>query len=261
MQDYNLIIQKYVKSIEWLREEFLEMDKIANPIMGIKDWDDSACIKFGNKKILASIDGPYTKRLVMKSALIHASTDILVKGGKPLFALDTLIGNEKDCKDMVGSLKKQALEMGIPILGGNTLFEETEPRCSLAVFGGLLTEKPIRDNNAKKGDVLALVGEPIWGEQDERIKKAKTLFKTWYEMLSKKIKIHAAKDVTKGGLISTVYEMEQKSGLEFELDELSLPLTRNLDNFLVSVSEKEYEKMAEICKRNDCRILKIGMVG
>lgn len=260
MGDFNSIIKKYVKSIEWLREEFLEMDKILNPVMGIKDWDDSACIKFENKKILASVDGPYTKRLVMKSALIHASTDVVVKGGRPMFALDTLIGNEKDCKEMAGSLKKQALAMQIPILGGNTLFEDTEPRCSLTVFGELLTEEPIRDSGAKKDDLLALIGEPIWGEQEERIEKAKKLFRTWYKILDSKIKIHAAKDVTKGGLISTIYEMEEKSGLEFELDKIPLPLTRNLDNFLISISEKEYEKISEICRKNNCSLLRVGMM-
>ncbi len=261
MQDYNSIIRKYIKSIEWLREEFLDMDEIANPVMGIRDWDDSACIKFGNRKILASIDGPYTKRLVMKSALIHASTDIVVKGGKPLFAMDTLIGSEKDCKEMAASLKKQALAIEIPILGGNTLFENTEPRCSLAVFGKLLTEEPIRDSGAKKGDILALLGEPIWGEQEERIKKAKKLFRTWYEILDKGIEIHAAKDVTKGGLISAVYEMEQKSKLKFRIDDdIQFPLTRNLDNFLIALPEGRYKKIEEICKRNDCSFLKVGII-
>lgn len=261
MQDYNLIVQKYVKSIEWLRDEFLEMDRIANPIMGIKDWDDSTCVKFGNKKILASVDGPYTKRLVMKSALIHASTDIVVKGGKPLFALDTLIGSEDDCRDMVKSLKKQALAMEIPILGGNTFFEDTEPRCSLTVFGELLTKEPIRDNGAKKDDLLALIGEPIWGEQEERIKKAKNLFGAWYEILDSKIEIHAAKDVTKGGLISTIYEMEQKSGLKFRIDDnIQFPLTRNLDNFLVAVPQEAYDQIKAIAENNGCNTYKIGSI-
>lgn len=262
MQDYNQIVQKYVKSIEWLREEFLEMDNIANPVMGIADWDDSACIKFGNKKILASADGPYTKRLAMKSALIHASTDILVKGGKPLFALDTLTGSEADIREMAGSLKKQALAMEIPILGGNTLFEDTEPRCSLAIFGELLTREPIRDNGAKKGDIIALIGEPIWGGQEERIKKAKKLFRTWYEILDKEIEIHAAKDVTKGGLISAVYEMEKKSGLKLRIDgNITFPSTRNLDNFLISISKKEYKEISEICRKNNCSFWKIGLAG
>ena len=87
----NTLIEKYVNSIEWIREEFIMMDDLINPIMGIKDWDDSCAVEFSGK-LVVSTDGPYKKRLVMKSALIHAATDVIVKGAKPLFALDTLIG-------------------------------------------------------------------------------------------------------------------------------------------------------------------------
>ncbi len=90
------LIDRYVNSLDWIREELLEMDDVAKPIMGIKSWDDSACIKFGNKKLVISVDGPYTKRLVLKSALIHATTDVVVKGARPLFALDTVIGSKKE---------------------------------------------------------------------------------------------------------------------------------------------------------------------
>jgi len=253
------LIRRHVKSIQWLRDELMEMDSLAKPVMGIRDWDDSVAVNFGGKRLIVSVDGPYAKRLVMKSALIHASTDVVVKGARPLFALDTLIGTEAEIGEMVRSLKIQALEMKIPILGGNTFFEETEPRCSLTVIGELLIKEPIRDSTAKKGDTLLLIGDPLWGEQDERIDKAKLMFKTWFEILDK-VKIHAAKDVTKGGIISAVYEMEQKSGLEFNLGKIPVSVTRNLDNFLVTVSQDDYEEIQSIAGRNGCSIYKIGKV-
>jgi len=254
-------IKKYVTSIEWLRTLFLDFDKTAKPIMGIKDWDDAVCVKFGNKKLVVSVDGPYTKRLIMKSALIHASTDVVVKGARPLFALDTLIGNEPEIKEMTKSLKKQGKAMNLPILGGNTLFEDTEPRCNLTVVGELLTKKPIRDCNAKKGDVLALIGEPIWGSQNDRIKIAKKLFSTWFEILDHGIRINAAKDVTKGGLIPTLYEISTKSRVKVKLEkEIPFSMTRNLDNFLVSTDEKEIKKIEKICKSKDCTFVRIGNV-
>jgi len=255
----NDLIEKYVKSLEWLREEFLEMDDMINPVMGIKDWDDSCVIEFSGK-LVASTDGPYTKRLIMKSALIHAATDVVVKGAKPLFALDTLIGCDKEIREMAESLKRQALAMKIPILGGNTMPEDAEARCNLTVIGKLIINEPIRDSGAKENDLLILIGEPIWGEQDERLKKAKKLFKTWFEILNNEIKIHAAKDVTKGGLVSCVYEISEKSGVEFKLNSDSIPysMTRNLDNFLVSVSERNCEKIIGICERNRCEIVVIG---
>lgn len=256
------LIERFVKGIEWIRSEFLEMNSFLNPIMGIKDWDDSVCVKFGNKKLIVSVDGPYSKRLVMKSALIHASTDVVVKGARPLFALDTLIGTEPELREMVQSLKRQALAMNIPILGGNTMFEETEPRCSLTVVGELLLEEPIRDCNAKSGDTLMLIGEPIWGEAEERIPRAKKLFETWFEILNSGIRINSAKDVTKGGLVSTLYEISEKSVVEFELkkERIPFPMTRNLDNFLISVPGGNYEKISEICMKNKCKILRVGKV-
>ncbi|MBN2013992.1 MAG: hypothetical protein JW778_02320 [Candidatus Altiarchaeota archaeon] len=254
------LIERYVKSLDWLHAYFSEMDDLLKPIMGIRDWDDSVCIGFGDKKLLASVDGPYTKRLVMKSALIHAVTDVVVKGGRPLFALDTLIGTREEVKEMAESLKRQALAMRIPILGGNTLFEEVEPRCSITVFGELLLDEPIRDNSMKPGDIMTLVGEPIWGSQEERILKAQKLFETWFEVLEK-VEIHAAKDVTKGGLVSTLYEMSEKSGLRFQLESgIQFPMTRNLDNFIVFASEKEYEALSRISEKKSCPVNRIGVV-
>lgn len=255
------LIKKHVESILWLRDELLGMDSIAKPLMGIRDWDDSVAVEFGGKKLIVSVDGPYTKRLVMKSALIHASTDVVVKGARPLFALDTVIGTEEEIREMVQSLKRQALAMEIPILGGNTFFEETEPRCSLTVVGELLTDEPIRDSTAKRGDILLLIGEPLWGEQEERIEKAKVMFRTWFQILEKGIKIHASKDVTKGGLISAIYEMEKKSGLKFKLDDNTpVSTTRNLDNFLVAVSPDNHKEIEAIAKKNGCAIYKIGSI-
>ncbi|ODS35865.1 MAG: hypothetical protein A7316_03135 [Candidatus Altiarchaeales archaeon WOR_SM1_86-2] len=256
---YEDIINRHIHSLEFLREEFSGMDNLTDlkVIMGIRDWDDSACVKFGGKKLVASVDGPYKKRLVMKSALIHASTDVVVKGAVPLFALDTLIGGREDIEEMAASLRVQSEAMKIPILGGNTMFEENaKPRANLAVIGELMLDEPIRDCGAKKGDKLMLIGEPIWGDQEERIEKAKRLFFTWFEILSAGVKVNASKDVTKGGLISTIYEISEKSGAEFEIRSIDakVHLTRNLDNFLISLDAKECERVLDICKRNDCHV-------
>jgi hypothetical protein len=259
--DEDELVDKYVRSISWLRELFLPMDELAKPVMGIRDWDDSVCVSFGEKKLLASTDGPYTKRLVSKSALIHAATDVIVKGGRPLFALDTLIGKRGDVEEMAQSLRVQALAMRIPILGGNTLFEEeAEPRCSITVVGELLLEEPIRDSGAEEGDAILLLGEPIWGRQDERIKKAEKLINTWF-MLIGKVRIHAAKDVTKGGLVSCLHEVAEKSGRRFKLnDDMPYSTTRNLDNFLIFASEKDLAQVSEICEKEGCPIRRIGSV-
>jgi selenophosphate synthetase-related protein len=237
------------------------MDTLAHPLMGIGDWDDAVCVKFVGKTLVASVDGPYTKRLVGKSALVHAATDVVVKGARPLFALDTLIGPKDEIREMVGSLKKQALAMGIPILGGNTLIDDVEPLANITVIGELVVPKPIRDCGAKKGDVIALLGEPIWGEQDERIRIAKKLFGCWFMILENRIRINAAKDVTKGGLISVAYEMQKKSKRKFNIKkELPYPPGRNLDNFILALPLGEYKKIEKIAAENKCGLERIGVV-
>ncbi|MFZ2455899.1 MAG: AIR synthase related protein [Candidatus Altiarchaeia archaeon] len=247
---YHSIIEKHVHSLAWMRDALLEMDSLIDPVMGVKSWDDAVVVSFGGKKLVASVDGPYAKRLVEKSALIHSATDVVVKGARPMFALDTLTGSEADIREMLFSLKEQALAMRIPILGGNTMVDPVaEPKCSLTVVGELIIDEPIRDCGACRGDVIALVGEPVWGSRLERIEKAQRLFCTWFKILEKGINIHASKDVTKGGLISAVHEVSEKSGRSFELsEEIPFSLTRNLDNFLICVSFEDSTKIAALCR-------------
>lgn len=236
--------------IAWLRGVFLDCDRLSRPVMGIGDWDDAACLEFGGKRLIASCDGPYKKRLVMKSALIHAATDVIVKGGRPLFALDTLGGPKKDVDEMARSLKEQAMRLKIPLVGGNTNLEG-EPMASIFVAGELLVDEPIRDSTGKSGDRLILLGEPIWGGQEERFGKAQTLFDCWYALLGK-VEISASKDVTKGGLVQTAKEIAGKSGLECELFDVKLHKYRNLDNFLLSADSKNAKRIMEEASRLGC---------
>lgn len=252
-------VERYVRDIEWIRGKLLPMDALIKPVMGIRDWDDAVVIKFNGKKLVASVDGPYKKRLVLKSALVHASTDVVVKGARPLFALDALTGLKPDLEEMLDSLKIQAEALGIPILGGNTFVEDVEPSCSIAVVGELLADEPIRDSTAEAGDVVCLLGQPIWGDCQERIQKAMTLFNTWYAII-KKAKINSAKDVTKGGVVSVVYEMEKKSNKKFRLAGIPYPMTRNLDNFILTLPDSEYTKLNKACIKHDCRLCRIGVV-
>jgi len=242
-----------------MRDLLSPLDEILNPVMGVRDWDDAACVEFKGR-LIVSADGPYAKRLVLKSALIHAAGDVVVKGGTPLFALDTMIGPEEDVLEMITALKAQAEAMMIPLVGGNTLFDDVEPRCSITVAGRLVCNEPVRDNGAEEGDAIVLVGEPIWGGMEERIPKAKTLFDTWLQAITE-VDFHAAKDVTKGGLRAVVREMEWKSGRKFKLeDNLPYPSGRNLDNFIATLTEHEQAKLEKICAKNGCRLARIGRV-
>ncbi len=254
--------------IDWLRDVFAGFDDLADPrpVMGIRDWDDAACAEFCGGRLLLSCDGPYKKRLVMKSALIHASTDVIVKGGKPLLALDTLSGPEKDVREMAESLLEQGMRMKIPILGGNTNLEG-EPLASLFVVGRLLIPEPIRQSGGKSGDMLILLGEPLWGSMEERFQKAGALFSCWYGLLAHinagKLSINSSKDVTKGGLARTAKEIADASGTGLALGDPVLASARihkyrNLDNFLLSAGLKDAAAIKRIAASHGCPCVEAG---
>jgi uncharacterized protein len=242
----------------WIRDELACMDELANPVMGVSDWDDAVCIDFEGR-LIASTDGPYDKRLVMKSALIHASTDVLAKGAMPIFALENMIGCEDDIRDMVGSVKRQAEFMGIPVIGGNTKIEDASPRACFSVFGRLLLDEPIRDNGAQTGDAIVLVGAPLWGGQEERLELAGIMFDAWYEIIDT-VDVHAAKDVTKGGLRDTIAEMMLKSKRRFEITETPYHFDRNLDNIICTLDASDSEVVEGICSKRGCAFGHIGKV-
>ena len=251
-------IRKHFLECFWIHELLSDMDEKIKPIMGLNDFDDAVCVDL-KSKIIASTDGPYEKRLTLKSALIHACTDVWVKGGKPIFALNNLFGTIGDCKEMLEALHTQSKGIGLPILGGNTKYSEENPMCCITVIGELILDSPIRDCGAKSSDVIAIMGEPLWGEMDERIEKANALFAAWSEALAN-IQINSAKDVTKGGFEATSYEMMFKSKKEFELLDFPYSTTRNLDNFLLTLSEKDFEKLKIFCDKHKCVLHKIGFV-
>jgi len=252
------IIARHVTDLLWIRDELTGMDEMADPIMGAADFDDAVCIEMPGD-LLVSTDGPYDMRLVMKSALIHAATDVIVKGGRPRFALDNLAGPMDDVRTMLKSIAYQSRAMRIPVLGGNTKVEDVPPTACITVIGDLLLSEPIRDSGAGAGDIIALMGEPIWGERDERIEKAKTLFGAWYKALEK-VEISSAKDVTKGGLAAASHEMQQKSGRRFELDATPHHPGRNLDNFMIILKDDQCEELERICGDAGCPLLRIGRV-
>lgn len=247
-----------VLSQDWIREMLLDQDRMISPVMGISDFDDAVCHRVRGP-IVASTDGPYDIRLVVKSALIHAATDVVVKGAKPLFALDNLCGTKKDIRLMLSELSAQALAMEIPLIAGNTKEQDVSPTACITVIGELVLPYPIRDSQAISGDAIAVLGQPIWGSQKERIAKAKSLFDAWFEAIQK-VEIHAAKDITKGGILAQAYEMQRKSGTTFEIGKHPFHPTRNLDNFIIALSEPEFERLSDVFSHFRCPVHRIGNV-
>jgi selenophosphate synthetase-related protein len=86
------------------------------------------------------------------------------------------------------------------------------------------------------------------------------MFNAWFEALGK-VRFHSAKDVTKGGLVSVVYEMSSKSGRDFTLDgNPPFHMSRNLDNIIATMKASEFLKLKKVCKKHGCSLARIGSV-
>ncbi len=230
--------------------------------VGLADFDDAAVVGVENG-LVVSADGPYAFRLVRKSAVVHAATDVLVAGGRPRFVVDTIIAPSwEGALEAAECIGRQARELGLEVLGGNTMVEDDvgEPKVSLTVMGELVAPEPITDRGAEPGDVVLLVGEPIHGGFRERMERARRLFRAFPEVARRGL-VKAAKDVTKGGLVAMAALVCAKSGVGMRLDSVPYAsITRNWDNVLAVVGEEDVGEVLEVCVERGCPVSVIGRV-
>lgn len=242
-----------------VRKVFWRMDeKVEDLIYGIRQGDDAAIVG----DLIINMEGPYPLKTGRKTGLIHSCTDIVVMGGRPIFALNAMqVDSIKEAEEVAKDLKKQSEGLGVPIIGGNTQMEgNLEPCISFTVFGKLI-DKPIPDSGAVAGDRILMLGEVVEGEIGERIYRVKVRYKTFFEMLENKIKIHAAKDASRGGWFGNLTEMLVKAKCGCTLTGIPYPkISRYMGVFLVSVPEGEVEKIVKIAGKHKCPVINFGII-
>ncbi len=242
-----------------IRRIFWHMDdRVENLRYGIQQGDDAIIV--GN--MVFNIEGPYPLKTGRKTGLIHTCSDIVVMGGKPLFAFDSMqVDSIKEAEEVAEDLKKQSIGLGVPIIGGNTQLEtDLKPCVSFAAFG-MLVDKPIPDCCAKKGDRILMLGEIVEGEIGERVYRAKVKYKTFLELIEKKVEIHAAKDISRGGWFGNLAEMMIKAKKGVRITSIPYPrITRYMGNYLISVPRKEIKNIIEISAKHQCPVVEVGTV-
>ena len=242
-----------------VRKVFWHMDdKVKDLIYGIRQGDDAVIVG----DTIVNMEGPYPLKTGRKTGLIHSCTDIVVMGGKPLFALNSMqVNSIKEAEEVAKDLKKQSEGLGVPIVGGNTQMEGNLESCiSFTVFGKLI-DKPIPDSGAIAGDRILMVGEVVEGEIGERLYRVKVRYKTFFEMLENKIKIHAAKDASRGGWFGNLTEMLVKAKCGCTLTGIPYPkISRYMGVFLISVPEGEVEKIVKIAGKHKCPVINFGII-
>lgn len=242
-----------------VRKVFWQMDeKVPDLIEGIRQGDD--CIVVGRH--IVNMEGPYPLKIGMRTGLLHTCSDIIVMGGKPLYALNAMqVDSIEQAVEVSEMLKKQANGIGVPILGGNTQMENGLAPCvSFCIFGELVAKEPIFDSSSEVGNSMVLIGAPIEGEVGDRIRIAKEKFATFQEVI-KKVRVYSAKDASRGGWFGNLIEMMVKSQTGFKVTSIPYPsFGRYMGNYMTCIDEKDTEKVAEIGAKYGCPVTPIGEV-
>jgi selenophosphate synthetase-related protein len=242
-----------------VRRVFWHMDdKVKDLVYGIRQGDD--CIVIGDT--LINMEGPYPMKIGRKTGLIHTCSDIVVMGGKPVFALNSMqVDSMEQAKEISEDLKKQSLGLGVPIVGGNTQLEnDLNPCVSFVVFGKLIKEA-VPDCGMESGDRVFMLGEVVEGDIGERLHRAKVKFKTFLDLVKSDMEIHASKDASRGGWFGNLAEMLVKSKKGIDITSIPYPrITRYMGTYLVAVPEKEERRIVEISAKHKCPVVEVGTI-
>jgi len=242
-----------------IRRKFWQMDDMVDNLsFGIQQGDDAVVVG----DMVYNMEGPYPMKIGRKTGLIHTCSDIVIMGGRPLFALNAMqVNSIKEAIEVSEDLKKQSLGLGVPIVGGNTQMEnELTPCVSFSVYGRLVN-KPIPDSGALSGDTIVMLGDVVEGSIGERVYRAKVKFESYLEILRKKITVNASKDCSRGGWFGNLSELLVKSKKGCKIRSIPYPrITRYMGTYLVSVPENEVDPIIEIAAKNKCPATEVGKV-
>ncbi|MFC2154340.1 AIR synthase-related protein [Candidatus Altiarchaeota archaeon] len=242
-----------------VRKTFWRMDeKVKDLKYGIQQGDD--CVVVG--KDVINMEGPYPVKTGRKTGLIHTCSDVVVMGGRPLYAFNSMqVKDVKEAEDIAIDLKKQSDGLKVPLIGGNTQMERGLVSCvSFTVFGKLVRD-PIPDGDCQKGDRILLLGQILEGEIGERVYRANVKFETFLELVEKKVEIHAAKDASRGGWFGNLAEMLVKSKKGAQVNSIPYPrLSRYMGSYLLSIPEDEVERIVKTAARRRCPVVEMGEV-
>ncbi|MEA3255883.1 MAG: AIR synthase related protein [Candidatus Altiarchaeota archaeon] len=242
-----------------VRRVFWHMDeKVEDLVYGIRQGDDAVVVG----DTLVNMEGPYPLKTGRKTGLIHSCSDIVVMGGEPIFALNSMqVNSIEEAEEVSEDLKKQSNGLGVPIVGGNTQMEnDLVPCISFTVFGKLIREA-IPDAGMKVDDKIFMLGEVLDGGVGERVHRAKVKFKTFLDLIKEGVEIHAAKDCSRGGWFGNLAEMLVKSRKGINITSIPYPrITRYMGTYLVSVPGTEGGRIVEISAKHKCPVIEVGTV-
>lgn len=222
----------------------------SNPVLDM--MEDSAVVD-GSKKIAVTTDSFVVTPLIFRGSDIGRLSvcgtvnDLLMRGAMPKYITSAYIIEESADTELLSQIAKSmsetAREAGVTVIAGDTKVIEGNGGVYINTTGvGFIDEKTdIKSANCRAGDVIIVSGNlgdhhaAILSERMEITNNIKSdaapLTEMVAKMLQNGIKIHAMRDITRGGLGTVLNEFSAASGCGFELFEDKLPVCEEVAAF------------------------------
>jgi thiamine-monophosphate kinase len=193
--------------------------------------------------------------LVGRKALARAVSDIAAMGGLPRHALVTIaVSRDTEVarlKKLYAGLRRAAHELGVEIVGGETVRSPGPLFLSIALTGGVERARCVTRCGGRPGDLLYVTGT-LGGSIDgkhlrftPRIAEAR-----W---LTEKFRIHAMMDLS-DGLGADLPRLALASASNFELQRENVPATRGRTVEQAISDGEDYELLFAIAPRDAAKL-------
>lgn len=179
------------------------------------------------------------------SAIMVNISDICAMGGLPIAVTNTIYAkNEASTSQVWEGMLAASSAYGVPIVGGHTCYHSTNKALSVSILGKS-SKHLLTSFDAVPGQELLLAINmngtyykeyPFWNASTATPPKLlRSQVKTLYQIADKQLS-GAAKDVSMGGIIGTLYMLMHTSnvGAEINLEAISKPQGVPWDKWLIS---------------------------
>jgi thiamine-monophosphate kinase len=242
--------------------------------------DDSAIVPIGKRYLLLTQD-MITRRTHIPDEMLPEQvgwfsgainlSDLAAMGGKP-FALNLALGLPPDTeanflKEFGTGVKKLAKTFGVRILGGDTK-ENSELTISGVAVGMVKKEEIMLRKGSRVGDVVAVTGDlgkagagliALRERLKEKLEFGKGLMEPWPRVregreLAKTGGVTSAIDLS-DGLAYSLHILSRLNRVGFDIDEGSLPSSKNLIEVSNILEEPGMEKKCKLYFGGDYELL------
>ena len=214
---------------------------------------EDAAVVAGSKRIAVTTDSFVVTPLefpggdIGRLCICGTVNDLLMRGAVPKYITCGFILQEgadiRQLRRLVQSMAETAQEAGVQVIAGDTKVVEGNGGIFINTTGvGFVQEELcISSAGSRPGDVILVSGN--LGDHHAAILSSRMEIENSItsdnaplndmveKLLAEKIRVHTLRDVTRGGLATVLKELAVSCGLQFEVEEDSLPVNPQVRDF------------------------------